>query len=144
MKKAYKKPLYEAEMIEDINLWISTNLVSTLNETEFGCTAGKDNFYIDDFGNVYGCSMMATYTELKAGNLKEEPLYEIWNESTVFKKLREINLQDVLGNCKNCKLLLTCKAGCRACAFSFHNDLMSSDERCPICKKELILNDDKS
>lgn len=125
-------PLKENGMLEHINLWVNSNSTSTLDYNEYGCTAGKDNFCIDGYGNVFGCSMMVSFDELKAGNVKEESLKSIWNNSKVFNEIRELKLENITGNCKKCDILQECKGGCRACCFAINKNLNYSDKRCPM------------
>ena len=127
-------PLKQNGREEDLELWVSKNSVTTLKDYEFGCTAGKDNFAIDGYGNLYGCSLMISEPELAAGNIMKDSLSNIWNNSKVFKELRCNRLEHLEGKCKECELVEKCHAGCRACAFSLTRSLVGSDERCPLCK----------
>lgn len=127
-------PLKQSHREEDLHLWVNEKSISSLKENDFGCTAGKDNFAVDGYGNVYGCSLMISEPELIAGNILEDSLDNIWNNSRLFQKMRQNNLTDLVGDCKNCDLLDKCQAGCRACAFSLTKSLVGSDRRCPICK----------
>lgn len=129
-------PLKMANMEDDMKLWVNDSSISTLEYNDYGCTAGKDNFAIDGFGNVYGCSLMISVDKLKAGNILEEPLKKIWNDSPIFKSFRTNNLSLIEGECKDCHLLHRCQAGCRSCAFSLENNINASDIRCPLTKKE--------
>lgn len=86
------------------------------------------------FGDVYGCSMMSSIPELKAGNIKEHSLIDIWENSKVFSQLRDISIKDIKGACKNCSILKWCKGGCRGCTFAATKDLIESDGRCPYAR----------
>lgn len=128
-------PFVEENRVDDIKYWIGTERIDTLEDECFGCTAGKDNFYINAFGDVYGCSMMTSIPSLKAGNVLEENLSEIWNNSKIFNELRNITINDLEGKCTDCDHLKICKAGCRACAYTATNKLIGSDLRCPVEEK---------
>ena len=127
-------PLYETGRAEDIKYWVKEDLYYTSTENCFGCTAGKDNFFVNAFGDVYGCSMMSSIPELKAGNIKEHSLIDIWENSKVFSQLRDISIKDIKGACKNCSILKWCKGGCRGCTFAATKDLIESDGRCPYAR----------
>ena len=127
-------PLYETGRAEDIKYWVKEDLYYTSTENSFGCTAGKDNFFVNAFGDVYGCSMMSSIPELKAGNIKENSLIDIWENSKVFSQLRDISIKDIKGACKNCSILKWCKGGCRGCTFAATKDLIESDGRCPYAR----------
>lgn len=127
-------PLKEAGREKDLKYWVKEDLYYTITENNFGCTAGKDNFFVNALGDVYGCSMMSSIPELKAGNLKETSLMEIWRNSEVFGKLRGSSIVNIKGKCKNCEILQFCRGGCRACAYAATKDMCGSDERCPYTK----------
>lgn len=128
-------PLKLDGMESDINLWLNEDRVSSLEENEFGCTAGKESFAVDGYGNVYGCSLMVSENELVAGNILEQSLADIWNKASVFEQLRKNSLFELEGGCRECELLEKCKAGCRACAFALEKSLVASDIRCPLAKR---------
>lgn len=127
-------PFKNNNRVEDLRFWINPNISLSFDYNDFGCTAGKDNFAVDGYGNVYGCSLMLSEKELVAGNILEYSLTDIWNNSDIFKKMRESKLDMVEGRCKECELLYKCQGGCRACAFSLTRSLNGSDKRCPLCK----------
>lgn len=128
-------PLREANRTDLLNQWIPKGTISSLTDSSFGCTAGKDSMAIDGYGNVYGCSLMVSIPELRAGNIKEETLSDIWFKSDVFNKFRASNLMDIQGPCKSCIQLDKCKGGCRACAFTGSKSINGSDLRCPKAKE---------
>lgn len=53
-------PLKEVDQAENYKLWKGEEL-DTLEDESYGCTAAFDNLYIDPYGDVYGCSMMASF-----------------------------------------------------------------------------------
>ena len=130
-------PLHEEHREDDLKLWLSPSAISTINNNRFACTAGTDNFAIDGYGNVYGCSLMYTEKDLIAGNVYENSITDIWNNSSIFKKLREIEIDDVKGDCAECEFLSVCRGGCRVCSYAVSKDLYSSDVRCPKCERSL-------
>lgn len=131
-------PLMEAGREEDLSMWIPPNITSSLEESDFGCTAGRDNLAIDGFGNVFGCSLMISSMELSAGNVLKDKLSNIWRNSEIFQMMRSSKLDNIEGKCKDCKLLYKCKGGCRACAYAKSLNYKFSDERCPVCRGERI------
>ncbi|WP_379139018.1 radical SAM protein [Paenibacillus sp. sgz500958] len=125
-------PLLNNNRQEDINMWIRSDAQTNFGVDEFFCTAGKDNLAIDGLGNVYGCSLMVSESELRAGNILEKSLIDIWNDSDIFNALRSNQLSNIKGACASCKLLKKCGGGCRACAFALNKDIHYSDTRCPV------------
>ena len=91
-----------------------------------GCLAGTCFAFISRSGEVYPCG----YLPIPAGNVREQSFSEIWENSVVFKALRERKLK---GKCGKCGYRTTC-GGCRARAFSKKGDYLESD---PMCNYEV-------
>ena len=91
-----------------------------------GCLAGTSFVFISRRGEVYPCG----YLPMLAGNVMEQSFSEIWENSVVFKALRERKLK---GKCGECGYRTTC-GGCRARAFSKNGDYLESD---PMCNYEV-------
>ena len=51
------------------------------------CTAASRSLFLDPYGNVYPC----LFKEAKLGNIREQPLNEIWNSPAAKKTRMEIN-----------------------------------------------------
>lgn len=90
-----------------------------------GCLAGTNYCSILPDGQVHICP----YAEVKAGDLRENSFYEIWNNSPVFQELRE----ETEGTCQACYYNDRC-GGCRARAYSQTGDYMEFDDYCLIHK----------
>jgi radical SAM protein with 4Fe4S-binding SPASM domain len=88
-----------------------------------GCLAGTSFVFVSRRGDVYPCG----YLPLLAGNIRESGFREIWENSPVFKALRERNIK---GKCKDCSYLNIC-GGCRARAFAESGDFLGEDPICP-------------
>jgi radical SAM protein with 4Fe4S-binding SPASM domain len=91
-----------------------------------GCLAGTSFVFISRRGEVYPCG----YLPVPAGNVREQSFSEIWENSIVFKTLRERKLK---GKCGECTYRITC-GGCRARAFAENGDYLESD---PMCNYEV-------
>lgn len=94
-----------------------------------GCIAGTAAFFISAQGDVYPCG----YLPVKAGSVRSSSISEIWNDSLVFKNLRENNLK---GSCAHCYVKNRCR-GCRARAFSLTGDYLAQDQNCVLAKEEV-------
>ena len=88
-----------------------------------GCLAGTSFVFVSRRGDAYPCG----YLPLLAGNIRESGFREIWENSPVFKALRERNIK---GKCKDCSYLNIC-GGCRARAFAESGDFLGEDPICP-------------
>ncbi|MDD5639383.1 MAG: radical SAM protein [Candidatus Pacebacteria bacterium] len=103
--------------------------IEWMPNNHYGCSAGRTTCGIDSYGNVYPCSYMV-FDELKCGNIKDMSLSEIWKNSLVMKKIRNIN--SLKGKCMECKYLTLCRGGCRAAAYLKNRNIEDSDSLCSI------------
>lgn len=88
-----------------------------------GCVAGSGLCYIKPNGDVWPCP----FVPVTAGNVRQTPLKEIWQDSEVFKKLRDrANLK---GKCATCKYRNIC-GGCRGRAYAHYGDYLGEDPLC--------------
>ncbi len=88
-----------------------------------GCIAGQLICLIDVDENVLPCS----YFPKPAGNLKEQAFKEIWENSELFKELR--NFKSYKGKCGSCEYVSVC-GGCRARAYSVYGDYLEEEPFC--------------
>jgi radical SAM protein with 4Fe4S-binding SPASM domain len=92
-----------------------------------GCGAGRLYCSISPQGDVHPC----VFLPIKVGNLKEQKFGDIWLNSKVFNALR--NRANLKGACGKCDFKYVC-GGCRARAFAYNNDILSSDAGCIMAK----------
>ncbi|MFA4827854.1 MAG: radical SAM protein [Thermodesulfovibrionales bacterium] len=100
-----------------------------------GCIAGQVICLIDVDGNVLPCS----YFPKSAGNIKEKTFKDIWENSELFKDLRDF--KKYKGKCGSCEYINVC-GGCRARAYSIHGDYLEEEPFCgytPIKMKEKVI-----
>lgn len=88
-------------------------------------------------GDVYGCDLMMNIPEFYAGNINNTTLLDIWNNSEVFKNLRQINFSDLTGKCSRCNELW-CGGGCRSTAYNCTGSIFGSDESCFFNKENFV------
>lgn len=88
------------------------------------CTAGYLAITILPNGDVYPCRRLPIF----AGNLREKTLREIYYDSEVFKKLR--NLNTINNICHLCSYFETCHGGARCIAFAFFSQIQAPDPHC--------------
>jgi len=89
-----------------------------------GCLAGRRFVFVSRKGDVFPCG----YFPLKAGNIRDKNFIEIWENSPVFKALRERALK---GKCGQCHYSETC-GGCRARAYAGTGDFLGPDPSCSL------------
>ncbi len=88
-----------------------------------GCLGGTGFCFVSSVGEVYPCG----YLPALAGNIKEQPFREIWENSQVFNDLRDPSR--LKGKCGNCEYKEVC-AGCRARAFAATGDYLAEEPYC--------------
>lgn len=88
-----------------------------------GCLAGQLISLIDVDGNVLPCS----YFPMAAGNIREKSFKDIWENSDLFKDLRDF--KSYKGRCGSCEYVGVC-GGCRARAYAMTGDYMDEEPFC--------------
>ncbi len=95
-----------------------------------GCIAGQLICLIDVDGNVLPCS----YFPMPAGNIKEQAFKDIWENSGLFKDLRDF--KKYKGKCGSCEFVNVC-GGCRARAYSVYGDYLEEEPFCSYVPRNL-------
>ena len=94
----------------------------------FACSAGVSQLVISPTGLVFPCPFLHDFI---AGDLKKETMREIWYNSEILGKFRNINRSRLKGKCKDCNFIPKyCKGGCRAAAYALTGDFYTEDPFC--------------
>jgi radical SAM protein with 4Fe4S-binding SPASM domain len=90
-----------------------------------GCAAGMPMGYVMVLSNgeVNPCMLL----QVKLGNIREQSIISIWENSPVLAQLRQREL--LKGECGNCSHKVTC-SGCRGRAYEETGDMMAVDPGC--------------
>ncbi|MDO8737045.1 MAG: heme b synthase [Thermoleophilia bacterium] len=88
-----------------------------------GCLGGQGFCFISYKGEVQICGFL----DVKCGDLNEQSFGEVWNESKVFKQMRD--LDNYHGRCGYCEYRRFC-GGCRARAFELTGDYLAEEPYC--------------
>ena len=98
-----------------------------------GCNAGVHVIGIQADGSVLGClSLQARH--FVAGNLRERPLSDIWEDDSCFAYTRGYDASLMEGACAACDSARTCKAGCLGLAYSVTGTIAHN----PYCYKSIV------
>jgi len=89
-----------------------------------GCLGGISFCFLSHRGDVQPCG----YLEVIAGNIRERPFQEIWEETEVFQRLRDVT--NLTGKCGGCEYRMVC-GGCRARAYALTGDYLAEEPLCP-------------
>jgi heme b synthase len=87
-----------------------------------GCLGGISFCFVSHRGDAQPCG----YLEVVAGNIRERSFQGIWEE--VFQRLRDVS--NLTGKCGRCEYRVVC-GGCRARAYSLHDDYLAEEPLCP-------------
>ena len=97
------------------------------------CPAGVFTIAIDGNGWVYPCDLMTSFKELRCGNILNNKLIDIWNDSPVLHDLRSVNYKNIKP-CSTCFMAEDCHSGCRGATFGLTKSLEAPDIRCPMVR----------
>lgn len=95
------------------------------------CLAGRGYFRITPEGRVTPCP----YIPEMVGDLRKEPLKEIWEWHPVLLRLRT---EPAGGKCGDCDFRYSC-GGCRARALAQHGELFAEDSKCAYARPRRAL-----
>jgi radical SAM protein with 4Fe4S-binding SPASM domain len=75
-----------------------------------------------------------SYFPKSAGNVRKQPFKDIWENSELFKSLRDF--KSYKGNCGSCEYVNVC-GGCRARSYSMTGDYLAEEPFCNYTPKKL-------
>lgn len=92
------------------------------------CRAGTRLMFITSRGELTPCYML-NEPEFYAGNVKDKSILDIWRNSEVFNKFRNININEIKG-CQKCSKKSECGGGMRCGAYGTSKDILGNDPDC--------------
>jgi radical SAM protein with 4Fe4S-binding SPASM domain len=95
----------------------------TIGLASQGVNAGSGFLFVSHAGDVFPSGFLP----LKAGNLRERPLAEIYRDSPLFRQLRRPS--ELRGVCGRCEYAAIC-GGSRSRAYALTGDYLASDPWC--------------
>jgi radical SAM protein with 4Fe4S-binding SPASM domain len=104
---------------------------SSLRDTAWsGCKAGLNILGIRSNGDIVGClSLQGTHPE---GNVRVKSLKEIWNDKRAFSYNRCFELDELKGECRDCRYARICKGGCSFLSYSYTGEYHNN----PVCLRK--------
>ncbi|MDP5274508.1 TIGR04053 family radical SAM/SPASM domain-containing protein [Chengkuizengella axinellae] len=108
-----------------------TGTIDGLGRAPKGVNDGNGFVFISHVGDVYPSGLLP----VKAGNVRETPLSNIYRESEIFKQLRNPNLYK--GKCGVCEYRFVC-GGSRSRAYALTGDYLESEPYCTYIPKKSI------
>ncbi|CAH2713506.1 Putative mycofactocin radical SAM maturase MftC [Neobacillus rhizosphaerae] len=107
-----------------------TGSIDGLGRAPKGVNDGNGFVFISHIGDVYPSGLLP----VKAGNVRETPLAEIYRESPIFKALR--NPDEFKGKCGVCEFRFVC-GGSRSRAYAMTGDYLESEPFCVYIPKAM-------
>ena len=99
------------------------------------CGAGRVVCLIDPVGDVYACPFVI-HDEFLAGNVRESGFASVWQDSPLFRSLREPASP---GACASCGSYDACRGGCMAAKFFTGLEMSDPDPECVFGHGEEVL-----
>ncbi|UCG35917.1 MAG: PqqD family peptide modification chaperone [Candidatus Bathyarchaeota archaeon] len=97
------------------------------------CGAGVDSLSIASNGDIYPCNSFQG-GPLKAGNIRQQSLEEIWKNSEVCQTFQNLSVLDI-PECKRCELKFICSGGCLAETYRERENLRVKSPYCHVYKE---------
>lgn len=86
--------------------------------------AGRGFCFVDHIGGVFPSGFLT----VECGNVRRQPVSEIYRTSKVFNELRDTSL--LKGRCGRCEYRDMCSGGSRARAYAITGDYLAEDPLC--------------
>ncbi len=120
----------EIEYLDALTEQGLTGSIDGLGRAPKGVNDGNGFVFISHIGDVYPSGLLP----VKAGNVREEPLAEIYRDSPIFKSLRDPD--NFKGKCGQCEFRHVC-GGSRSRAYAMTGDYLESEPFCVYIPKKL-------
>ncbi len=121
----------EKENLRPLTEACEMGIVAQEEKFNRGCPAGYTTFVIMPEGTVFPCRRMP----ICSGNILKQSFEEIYYNSTIFKKLRNIkNNNEICGKCPH---FLECRGGARCISYAYYKNPFNPDPQCWRCFSKL-------
>ena len=125
-----KDEIEEIQYLDALTQQGLTGSIDGLGRAPKGVNDGNGFVFISHIGDVYPSGLLP----VKAGNVREQPLAEIYRESRIFKSLR--NPDEYKGKCGQCEFRYVC-GGSRSRAYAMTGDYLESEPFCVYIPKSM-------
>lgn len=97
-----------------------------------GCHGGITNAVVNWDGNIYACGLFPQNSNFLLGNLNDNSIINIWQDSYNLNCIRNMTINDLPDVCQKCNISDICGGGCRGYASLKNNNIYDADDRCPL------------
>lgn len=115
---------------DKFSIELNVALVPTDIDFHNRCQWGTTMVGISPYGTISLCHVQGSDDRFIFGDLKKDSLKNIWKNSVVLNKFRNMNPDGLKGICGNCLARKYCRGGCRLHAISKYNDFFAPDPQC--------------
>jgi len=129
------KKILEISKTGDISITMEKNFrekIEKMQKIDF-CEAGCIVASISADGKVYPCAALHE-DEFCAGNIREQQLKDIWEESEVLNRFKSFSVLDI-PECRTCDIKFICGGGCHARKYFAYGQLHVPTPTCMMQKK---------
>jgi radical SAM protein with 4Fe4S-binding SPASM domain len=125
-----KEYYYGLSSVDGVNplSYLCSSLATAKNQKIMKCAIGDAEISISETGDVYPCQLLH-FPQFLAGNIQEQSLKEIYDNSLSLHSCRNINVLNING-CQKCDIRFICGGACRARAFYEKNRMDVSGDFC--------------
>jgi radical SAM protein with 4Fe4S-binding SPASM domain len=125
--KEYYEALSSVNGVRPLS-YLCSSLAASKQKRIMKCAIGDGEISISENGDVYPCQLLH-FPEFKAGNIKQQSLKTIYEDSEVLKSCRKLTVLEI-PECRKCEIRFICGGACRARAFFEKNRLDVSGDFC--------------
>lgn len=118
-----RNQVHEIEYLDALKKQGLTGSIDGPGRAPKGVNDGNGFVFVSHIGDVYPSGLLP----VKAGNIREQPLADIYRHSPVFTSIRNPNLYK--GKCGQCEFRYVC-GGSRSRAYALTGDYLESEPYC--------------
>ena len=121
LEKKYNKEYFRMTLFEE------GELGEAAGHASYGCGAGRGRFCVDSYGDMYGCSKLATITGMRKGVL---PFGNVFQGFTKPENRAQFLIEKVgpRAKCEKCEFNDVCGGGCPAVNFKATGSIYNPDD----------------
>jgi len=123
----YFNALKKAKGVE-LYAQLGKTITNLKNKGVTKCAIGDAEISISHNGDVYPCHMLHL-PEFYVGNIRDQPITDIYKNSPILNKIRELSVH-TREDCRECPVRLLCCGSCRARAFYLTGNVDAADNFC--------------
>jgi radical SAM protein with 4Fe4S-binding SPASM domain len=126
LQKKYPNIRLVGKLLEP-EFWDEKRSTTPTDKPTARCVACTTDMTIGPDGTVLPCVWFSGFPEFWTENALEKDILDIWKNSKIFKKLRNVEIK---GKCEYCKFSRSCYKGCHILKWALHRNIHIPDPKC--------------